>query len=59
MFGICDEHTNALDAVKQGFMAGYVTKEDYGASLRAYQKRTDEMKSDARDKAQASRHNFL
>ena len=40
-------------------MAGYVTKEDYGASLRAYQKRTDEMKSDARDKAQASRHNFL
>jgi TPR repeat protein len=43
----------ALNAVKNGFMAGYVTKDDYASTLRAYQMRADEMKSDARDKARA------
>ena len=43
--------TPSLDLVKQGFMAGLVTKHEYGNTLRAYQTRVDEMKSKARDKA--------
>ena len=44
-------YTPSLDSVKQGFMAGLVTKHEYGNTLRAYQTRVDEMKSKARDKA--------
>lgn len=40
----------ALDAIKVGFMKGGVAKEEYASALRAYQKATDGMKSDARDK---------
>ena len=40
------------DAVKDGFMKGYVTKDEYANTLRAYQKIQDEMKSDQRDKAE-------
>ena len=43
----------ALDKVKEGFMDGIVTKEEYAQALRAYQNRRDEMKSDMRDKARA------
>ena len=43
----------SLDNVKVGYMEGYITKEHYANTLRAYQKSQDEMKSDARDKAQA------
>ena len=32
-------------------MKGYVTKEEYAGTLRVYQKRVDEMKSDTRDEA--------
>ena len=39
----------SLDSVKQFFMAGLVTKHEYGNTLRAYQTRVDEMKSEARD----------
>ena len=42
-----------LDAVKDGYMARYVTKDEYANTLREYQKSLDEMKSDARDKAAA------
>ena len=41
----------SLDAVKEGFINGYVTKDDYATTLRAYQKLHDEMKSDERVKA--------
>ena len=41
----------SLDEVKEGFMEGYVTKDEYANTLRAYQKRCDEMKSKDRDKA--------
>jgi len=44
-------HTKSLDIVKKGFVLGHVDKEEYAGSLRAYQKRHDEMKSDARDRA--------
>jgi len=43
----------SLDRVKNGFMKGLVTKDEYANTLRAYQKRQDEMKSDERDKAEA------
>ena len=43
----------SLDSVKGGFMHGLVTKDEYANTLREYQKSQDEMKSDARDKAQA------
>ena len=43
----------SLDAVKEGYMHGLVTKEEYANTLREYQKSQDEMKSDARDRAAA------
>ena len=48
-------HANALDMVKEGYMAGHVTKEEYANVLREYQKSQDEMNSEARDEA-AARH---
>ena len=42
---------DSLDAVKEGFMKGFITKDEYANTLRAYQQRHDEMKSDDRDKA--------
>ena len=45
-------HDKALGMVKQGFMKGDVTKDEYANTLRAYQKSKDEMKSEARDKAE-------
>ena len=46
-------YTNALDKVKDGYMGGIVTKDEYANTLREYQTSQDEMKSDARDKAAA------
>ena len=43
----------SLDYVKDGFMDGIVTKDEYANTLRAHQERHDEMKSDGRDRAQA------
>ena len=43
----------SLDLVKEGYMAGHVTKDQYANTLREYQKSQDETKSDARDKANA------
>ena len=44
----------SLEMVKEGYMAGFVTKDEYANTLRAYHERQKEMKSDARDKAAAS-----
>ena len=41
----------ALEKVKEGFMRGIFSKEEYGISLRAYHKRTEEAKSVEREKA--------
>jgi len=43
-----------LDTVKQGFTVGLVTKDEFASTLRSYHERQKEMKSDARDKAEAS-----
>ena len=42
-----------LEAVKRGFTMGYVTKNEYEQTLRAYQKSIDEVKSEQRDRARA------
>ena len=42
---------HSLDKVKQGFMDGLVTKNEYESTLRAYHERQSEMKSEARDQA--------
>ena len=44
----------SLDLLKQGYMSGYITKDQYANALREYQESQDEMKSDARDKAVAA-----
>ena len=46
-------YKKSLDKVKSGYMEGHVTKNEYANTLRAYQSREDEMKSDDRDKARA------
>ena len=47
------KYKDSLDCLKAGFMDGIITKDDYANTLRAYQSRQDEMKSDDRDKARA------
>ena len=41
----------SLDAVKDGFMKGFITKDEYANTLRVHHERQKEMKSDTRDKA--------
>ena len=38
--------------LKKGFMKGYITKDEYASALRAYQKSSNEMKSDMRVEAE-------
>ena len=45
----------SLENVNVGCLIGYVTKDEYAQTLCANQKSRDEMKSDMRDKAQATR----
>lgn len=47
-------HEDSLEGVKLDYMNGLVTKEEYANTLREYQKRQDETKSDVRDKAAES-----
>jgi len=46
-------YTDSLDWVEKGFKMGIVTKDEYANTLRAYQERQNEIKSDDRDKALA------
>ena len=41
----------SLDEIKEGFTKGFVTKDEYASTLRAFHERQTEMKSEARDKA--------
>ena len=40
-------YKQSLDVVKKGYMNGMITKDEYANTLRAYQQRLDEMKSDS------------
>ena len=44
-------HKGSLDAIKKGFMAGLVTKEQCDEALKGYQDAVEEMKSHDRDEA--------
>ena len=44
-------HDSSVNKVKEGFVEGLITKDEYAQTLRDYQKRKDEMKSEMRDKA--------
>ena len=46
-------HPESLDVVKRGFTKGFVTKEEYESTLRAYHERQTEMKSKAREAVMA------
>ena len=49
-------YKQSLVAVKTGYKHGFVTKDEFANTLRAHQKSQDEMKSEARDKAEAYRN---
>ena len=40
---------NSLTCVKNGFTRGFITKDEFANTLRAYQKAQDDMKSDQRE----------
>lgn len=44
----------SLNNVQSGYKCGFVTKDEYADTLRAYHERQNEMKSDAREEAAAS-----
>ena len=44
-------HTNSIENIKQRFMAGAATKEQYAQALKGYQDAMEEMKSHDRDEA--------
>ena len=46
-------HDHAMDGVKEGFAKGFVSKEDFEASLRGHQAAVDTMKSEQREEAYA------
>ena len=46
-------YKQSLDVVKDGYKHGFITKDEYANTLRAYQNSQNEMQSDARDKARA------
>ena len=48
---------NSLKKIREFYVNGHATKDDYGKALRAYQKYIDGIKSDQRDKAAA--HNSM
>ena len=48
----------SLEHIKQLFMDGDATKDDYGKALRSYQAYLDEIKSDKRDKAASSDNRY-
>ena len=54
MIAASSGYDNSLKNIREMFMAGQVTKEEYGKTLRAHKDSQDEMKSDQRDIAIAA-----
>jgi TPR repeat protein len=48
-------HDNSLKEIRQFFLEGHATKDDFEKALRAHKDVTDEMKSDQREAAAAAR----
>ena len=46
-------HDNSLDAIRNVFMSGHATKDDFAKALRAHQAANDEVKSEQREAAAA------
>ena len=46
-------HDKSLVAIREGFLRGYVTKDDFEKALRAHKEAADEMNSDQREAAAA------
>eukprot|EP00956_Cyclotella_meneghiniana_P014056 scaffold20852_cov23-Cyclotella_meneghiniana.AAC.1 len=44
-------HDDSLEAVKQGFMKGLITKDDFEKTLREHKASQDETKSEQRDRS--------
>ena len=44
-------YEHSLHAVKDGFRGGFITKDEYAAALRAYQKQHEDRKSAMREEA--------
>ena len=47
-------HDDSLTKIRDCFMNGYATKDDFEKTLRAHKDAKDEMKSDQRDEAAAA-----
>ena len=48
-------YDKSLKEIREGYMNGHVTKDDFEKALRAHKEANDEMKSDQRDFAAAAR----
>ena len=55
MISVRDGEYRSLQSIKDMYMDGDATKDDYAKALRSYQKYLDEIKSDQRDKAAAAK----
>ena len=54
MIAVRDGDSNSLNNVKNTYMRGLATKDDYAKALRSYQAYLEEIKSDQRDEAAAA-----
>ena len=58
MIAVGSGDDDSLRNIKQLYLDGHATKDDYAKALRAYQAYLSEIKSDDRDKAAAYREDF-
>ena len=58
MIAVEGGHTNSLTMIRNLFMDGHATKDDYGTAIRSHQAYLDEIKSIQRDEAAAARDGY-
>jgi len=51
-------HENSLDVIKHGYMKGFVNRDEYANTLRAYHERQQELKSDMREKVEVAKMRY-
>jgi len=54
MISANDGHASSMKSVQEGYKNGFVTKDDFAKTIRAYGNSIVEMKSDDRDRAAAA-----